>query len=140
MSRFDLRKIVTQTLFECDFKNKFDLENIQIILKRNFEEQNLAVPEFAEKLALGVLAKKEVLDKVILKAAPEWPIEKIDNVDRNILRIGLWELMFPIESTTPQKVAINEAIELARAFSGETSSKFVNGVLGNVLKDLNTVK
>ncbi len=134
MSRFDLRKIVIQTLFECDFKGKFDLENIQSILIRNFE--NEPVVPFAETLALGVLAKKDVLDAVISKAAPEWPVEKIDISDRNILRLGMWEMMFPNESGTPQRVAINEAIELAHAFSGDKSAKFVNGVLGNVLKDL----
>ena len=136
-SRYDIRKLVIQTLFESDFRNQFDLENIKSILRRNFKDElSIETPEFAETLALGVLAKKEVLDAVIRKAAPEWPLEKIDNVDRNVLRLGLYELLFPKESGTPEKVAINEAIEMAKSFSGETSAKFVNGVLGSVLKDL----
>ncbi len=153
-SRYDLRSIVIQTLFECDFRNEFNLESIKSILRRNFNEQclqvedydlltleeNKEVPEFAEKLALGVLAKKEVLDQVLVKAAPEWGIEKIDTVNRNILRLGIYELLFGEEIGTPKKVAINEAIEAAKAFGGETSRKFINGVLGNIFNDLENNK
>ena len=81
----------------------------------------------------------KTLDALILKAAPEYPIEKINGVDRNILRLALYELVFEEESKTPAKVAINEAIELAKNFGGETSRKFINGVLGNIYNDMNSV-
>jgi 8-oxo-dGTP pyrophosphatase MutT (NUDIX family) len=84
----------------------------------------------------GILKKKAVIDEVIEKAAPDWPIEKISVVDRNILRIGLYELVFGDKEQVPPKVAINEAIELAKNFGGENSSKFVNGVLGGVYKEM----
>lgn len=149
-SRYDQRKLVLQTLYECDFRDKFDLENIKSILRRNFNEQTLdqedfdliplndikEVPEFSLNLALGVLAKKDILDDVLKKAAPEWPLEKIDSINRNILRLGIYELLFGEEFGTPKKVAINEAIEMAKAFGGESSKRFVNGVLGNIFKDL----
>jgi 8-oxo-dGTP pyrophosphatase MutT (NUDIX family) len=89
-----------------------------------------------EKLLDGVLAKQPELDLVIEKAAPEWPIDRISPVDRNILRLGLYELLFSERSEVPAKVAINEAIELAKQFGGENSSRFVNGVLGAVYKEI----
>jgi ADP-ribose pyrophosphatase YjhB (NUDIX family) len=84
----------------------------------------------------GVIAKKPELDKIIEKAAPDWPIDKISPVDRNVLRVGLYELLFSDRTEVPAKVAINEAIELAKTFGGETSGRFVNGVLGAVYKEL----
>jgi N utilization substance protein B len=149
-SRYELRKVVIQTLYECDFRNEYNLESLKSILRRNFNEQTLEkedfdiiplaeikeVPEFAEKLCLGVLAKKDILDQVLVKAAPQWGIEKIDIINRNILRLGIYELLFGEEMNTPKKVAINEAIEMAKAFGGETSRKFVNGVLANIYTDL----
>jgi transcription antitermination factor NusB len=91
---------------------------------------------FMENLLNGVLEKRKDIDLIIEKAAPDWPIDKISVIDRNILRIGLYELLFADRSQVPPKVAINEAIELSKAFGGETSSKFVNGVLGAVYKEL----
>jgi N utilization substance protein B len=149
-SRYIERSAVLQTLYECDFRNEFNLESIKSILRRNFNQQVLEVedielvplsdlkeiPDFSLSLALGVLAKKEIVDEILTKAAPEWPIEKIDIMNRNILRLGIYELLFGAEYGTPQKVAINEAIEMAKAFGGETSGKFVNGVLGNIFKEL----
>lgn len=142
-SRYDQRSVVIQTLYECDFRNDFNLESVKSILRRNFNEKldeekttNVEVPEFSESLAVGVLAKKDVIDAIITKAAPEWPIEKIDIVNRNILRLGIYELLFGEAMNTPRKVAINEAIEMAKAFGGETSRRFVNGVLGNIYNDL----
>jgi N utilization substance protein B len=76
------------------------------------------------------------IDKIIEKAAPEWPITQIAIIDRNVLRIGLYELLYANKEEVPPKVAINEAIELAKTFSGSTSGKFVNGVLGTVFKQL----
>jgi len=89
-----------------------------------------------EKLLDGILGKQPELDLVIEKAAPEWPIDRISPVDRNILRLGLFELLFADRKEVPAKVAINEAIELAKQFGGENSSRFVNGVLGAVYKEI----
>jgi hypothetical protein len=89
-----------------------------------------------EELMANILAKKKELDLIIEKAAPDWPIDKISIVDRNILRLGLYELIFSDRKEVPAKVAINEAIELAKTFGGENSGKFVNGVLGSVYKEL----
>ena len=83
-----------------------------------------------------LLQKKADLDQIITKAAPDWPIEKIATIDRNVLRMGLFELLFSARNEVPAKVAINEAIELAKTYGGETSGKFVNGVLGAVYKEL----
>jgi len=91
---------------------------------------------FMKALLNGVISKQKDLDNVITSAAPEWPIEKISVMDRNILRIGLYELLFADREQVPPKVAINEAIELAKKFGGETSGKFVNGVLGAVYKEM----
>ena len=88
------------------------------------------------KLLLGILNKRPKLDDIIEKAAPDWPIDKIALIDRNILRIGLYELLFEDRTQVPAKVAINEAIELAKTYGGETSGKFINGVLGAVYKEL----
>lgn len=91
---------------------------------------------FMEELLLGSISRKSDLDLVITKAAPEWPLERIAPVDRNVLRLGLFELLFADRSKVPAKVAINEAIELAKSFGGENSGRFVNGVLGAVYKEL----
>jgi transcription antitermination factor NusB len=91
---------------------------------------------FVTELMKGILAKKDDLKEIIEKAAPDWPIDKISPVDRNVLRLGLYELLFADRSEVPAKVAINEAIELAKTYGGETSGRFVNGVLGAVYKEL----
>ncbi|HAT68822.1 MAG: transcription antitermination factor NusB [Candidatus Yonathbacteria bacterium RIFOXYC2_FULL_47_9] len=133
------RSIVMQTLYEWDFREGklTDLE-IEESLARNAEEFAPGVNDisFMRKLLLGILEKRTKLDDIIEKAAPDWPIEKIALVDRNILRMGLYELLFEDRTQVPAKVAINEAIELAKSFGGETSGKFVNGVLGAVYKEL----
>ena len=90
---------------------------------------------FMQDLLRGTLERKADLDMVIEKAAPEWPIPRIAPVDRNVLRLGLYELLFADRDKVPAKVAINEAIELAKTFGGESSGKFVNGVLGAVFRD-----
>lgn len=131
------RSIVLQTLFEWDFENQ-KLEEIPVIFERNLKEfaQGTSDRPFMDRLLKLVLEKRRDLDSLIEKAAPEWPIHKIAPVDRNILRIGLAELLFADRKEVPPKVAINEAIELAKSFGGETSSKFVNGVLGAVYKEM----
>ena len=131
------RSIVLQTLFEWDFASK-DKKEVAVIFKRNMAEFAPGHGDFSfmEKLLDGVLEKQKDIDLIIEKAAPDWPIDKISIMDRNILRIGLYELLFSDRGEVPPKVAINEAIELSKAFGGETSSKFVNGVLGAVYKEL----
>ena len=108
------------------------------IVRRNAEEFAPGVGDFLfmEKLGKGILGKRGDLDLIIGKAAPDWPIEKISIVDRNILRVGLYELLFSNRDEVPAKVAINEAIELAKTYGGESSGKFVNGVLGAVYKEI----
>jgi len=131
------RSIVLQTLFEWDFAVSKDLDPKEM-LNRNTEEFGPGLDDFNFMFGLldGVLKKKAVIDEIIEKAAPDWPIEKISVVDRNILRIGLYELVFGDKEQVPPKVAINESIELAKNFGGENSSKFVNGVLGGVYKEM----
>lgn len=131
------RSIVLQSLFEWDCRNRNDSETSSIIA-RNAKEfaPGMADISFMENLMKGILAKREDLNKIIEKAAPDWPIDKISPVDRNVLRVGLYELLFSDRSEVPAKVAINEAIELAKTFGGETSGRFVNGVLGAVYKEL----
>lgn len=131
------RSVVLQTLFEWDTTHADDTATKEILM-RNAEEfggEDTDRP-FMEQLLDGVIAKHADLDLVIGKAAPDWPLEKIAPVDRNILRIGLFELLFADRSQVPAKVAINEAIELAKVFGGESSGRFVNGVLGAVYKEM----
>lgn len=136
-SRHLSRSIALQTLFEWDTGNK-DIAQVSEVLDRNVEEfapGSSDIP-FMKRLVLGVIEKREDIDTIITKAAPEWPLERISPIDRNILRIGLFELIFTDHGEVPPKVALNEAIELAKAFGGESSSRFVNGVLGAVYKEL----
>ncbi len=131
------RSLVLQTLFEWDFNGNHN-EAVNKILERNVAEfgPGLEDDAFIKTLTQAVVTKHTIIDDIIRKAAPEWPIEKIAVPDRNVLRIGLAELLFGDRTQVPPKVAINEAIELAKAFGGENSSRFVNGVLGAVYKEL----
>ena len=140
------RSVVLQTLYESDFdpssKAKLatgqEVKDIHKILEKNITEFALGTNDraFMDNLLKKVLEKKKDLDHLIEKAAPEWPIDKIAPIDRNILRIGLAELLFADPKEVPPKVAINEAIELAKSFGGENSGKFINGVLGAVYKEM----
>lgn len=130
------RSIVLQSLYEWDFfKQKTDLTKI---VERNLTElaPGLDEPEFAWRIIKGIIEHKKEIDKIIEKAAPEWPLEQIAIVDRNALRIGLYELLYADPNEVPPKVAINEAIELAKNFGGPNSGKFINGVLGTVYKQI----
>lgn len=138
------RSIAMQSLFEWDFyggaekafsSSKKLLENV---LERNLKEFGPGMEDtaFVERIVNGVLKHKKEIDDIIGKAAPEWPILQIAPVDRNVLRIGLFELIFGNKSEAPPKVAINEAIELAKTFGGDSSGRFVNGVLGTVYREL----
>lgn len=132
------RSIVLQTLFEWDFASDKKEDDLQETLKRNLKEfaPGFEDDAFVFSLIKQVLKKHKVVDEIIEKAAPDWPLDKISIVDRNILRIGLTELLFGNREEVPPKVAINEAIELAKSFGGENSGKFVNGVLGAVYKEI----
>jgi N utilization substance protein B len=126
-----------QTLFEWDFAKRNEKEANEILSRNTLEfAPGVSDTAFSEELLGGVLSKQKDLDVIIKKAAPDWPIEKISIVDRNILRIGLYELLFSDHGEVPPKVAINESIELAKSFGGDTSGKFVNGVLGAVYKEM----
>jgi len=131
------RSIVLQTLFEWDFAVSTEATPEEM-LERNIEEFGPGLDDspFMVDIFLGVVKKKSIIDEIIEKAAPDWPIEKISIIDRNILRIGLYELLFGDRTQVPPKVAINEAIELAKSFGGENSSRFINGVLGGVYKEI----
>lgn len=128
------RTICLQSLYEWDFNNR--RTDLNEVLKKN---QQQFAPDFEDEgftgqLLKGVIMHSGQIDELITKYAPEWPLEQITVVDRNVLRIGIYELKFAAE--IPPKVAINEAIELAKAFGGESSGKFVNGVLGTIYKEM----
>ncbi len=130
------RSIVLQSLYEWDFsKQKPDL---MAIVERNLKEFGPGIdePEFVRNLVKSVIEHKEEIDKIIEKAAPDWPLDQIAIVDRNVLRIGLYELLYANRDEVPPKVAINEAIELAKNYGGPNSGKFVNGVLGTVYREI----
>lgn len=131
------RSIVLQTLFECDMRGK-EFKDSEDILVRNATEfaSGTSDSSFMMNLLSIVFGKKTDIDNIIEKAAPDWPLDKISPIDRNVLRLGLAELVFGNREEVPAKVAINEAIELAKNFGGESSGKFVNGVLGAVYKEL----
>jgi len=132
------RSIVLQTLFEWDFNSVKNDTNIKEVAKRNLQEfaPGLEDDVFVFSLLEEIIKKHKIIDEIIEKAAPDWPLDKISFIDKNILRIGLTELLFGDRKQVPPKVAINEAIELAKTFGGENSSKFVNGVLGAVYKEI----
>ena len=133
------RSIVLQTLFEWDSAEYTMEMNTLFERLASYRDEFGATPSdepFMKDLLRMVVAKRTELDEVITQAAPEWPIEKIARIDRNILRIGLAELLYADRGQVPAKVAINESIELAKTFGSDSSSKFVNGVLGAVYVEL----
>jgi len=136
-SRHLSRSIAMQSLYEWDFYSQ-KKDSLNKIVERNIENFGPGLEDlnFVWELVNGVVKHLPKIDKIIEKAAPEWPISQIPIVDRNILRIGLYELLYSDKEEVPPKVAINEAIELAKSFSGKTSGKFVNGVLGTVFKEI----
>lgn len=131
------RIIALQTLYEYEFRRACDDKSIDLeeVLQRNIDRyrQTLDDQEFVRSLVRGVADKETELDKRLQPIAPEWPIDQIARMDRTTLRIGLYELTYG--DGIPPKVVINEAVELAKAFGGDNSSKFVNGVLGTVLRE-----
>ncbi len=126
-----------QSLYEWDFFGKKS-KDLKKIVKKNIKEFGLGLKDVSLiwQLVDGISANLSQIDKIIEKAAPEWPIEQIGIIDRNVLRIGLFELLYGKKDEVPPKVAINEAIELAKNFGGESSGKFINGVLGTVYREI----
>lgn len=135
-TRHLIRTVVLQSLYEWDFYNR--KKDITQILERNMAEFAPGVdePEFGWRILHGVAEHFKEIDNIITKAAPEWPLAKIAVIDRNILRIGLYELLFADHTEVPPKVAINEAIELAKNYGGPNAARFVNGVLGTIYREM----
>lgn len=129
------RSIAMQALFEWDFRGQ-PADVLPTIVERDLQEfgPGLDETEFAKTIIKEVRENMPDIDALISRYAPQWPIEQITIIDRNILRIGIYELKY--DTGVPPKVAINEAIELAKNFGGQSSGKFVNGVLGAIYKDM----
>ena len=130
------RIVAMQTLYEYDFRGVGDASlELSPILERNLNEFRSSIDDtnFVEDIVAGVSDHQTDIDAIIAPAAPEWPVEQIAKIDKIILRIGVYELM--IKRDVPPKVAINEAVELAKTFGGENSSKFINGVLGTIYRN-----
>lgn len=132
------RTIAMQTLFSWDFNDKLE-KNLDKLISQNFQQfaPKFNDHNFVKNMINGVVERIDEIDENIVKYATEWPMNQITIVDRNILRMGVYELFF--DKKIPSKVAINEAIEIAKTFGGESSGKFVNGVLGAIYKDKNQI-
>ncbi len=135
-TRHLIRSVILQALYEWDFYDR--KKDLTTILERNLEEfaPGIDEPEFAWKILKGLAEHLPEIDKIIEKAAPEWPIPKIAMIDRNVLRLGLYELLYADPSEVPPKVAINEAVEIAKNYGAPNSVKFINGVLGTVYREI----
>jgi len=135
-TRHLVRSVVLQSLYEWDFYHR--KKDVTAILERNLAEfaPGIDEPDFAWRILKGIIEHLDKIDKIIVKAAPEWPLEKIAMVERNVLRIGLYELLYADREEVPPKVAINEAIEVAKNYGGPNSVKFINGVLGTVYREM----
>jgi len=133
------RIVALQSLYEYEFRLESADTSVDIdeILTRNLDRYETAIEDktFVDTLVKGVLKVQQDLDAKIAPIAPDWPIDQIARIDRNILRIGVYELLY-LADVVPPKVAINEAVELAKAFGSDNSSKFVNGVLGTAYRTL----
>ena len=131
------RSIAMQSLFEWDFRGQ-ENDKIERIVLHNCTEFAPGADNFTfvNALVSGTVEKMDDIDPLISKCAPEWPLDQIATVDRNILRLGTYELLFGNYEETPPKVAINEAIELAKTYGGDSSARFVNGVLGTIYREM----
>ncbi|QQS20591.1 MAG: transcription antitermination factor NusB [Candidatus Moraniibacteriota bacterium] len=131
------RSIAMQSLFEWDFGKRTD-ESMPDIVTRNLSEfaPGLEDASFTRLLIEGVLSHRSTIDRLIEKCAPEWPLDQITAIDRNILRLGIFELLYGNYDEVPPKVAINESIELSKTFGSDSSPRFVNGVLGTIYREM----
>jgi len=134
--RTKARSVALQALYELDLTE----HKIGEVLEARFsqEELSLELQDFASEIVRGVVPIRNLLDKHIAVHAPEWPIDQISIIDRNLLRIALWE--FAVQATTPLKVAINEAVELAKRYGSDSTPRFVNGVLGSLAAQENELR
>ncbi len=139
-TRHIARTLALQTLFELDMRDELGAqpELVDGIIARNSEEFGEGIKDttFAKDIIQNAISRRITIDDIITRAAPDWPLDKIGSVDRNVLRIGLTELLFGDRAQVPPKVAIDEAIELAKTYGGDTSGRFVNGVLGAIYKEM----
>ena len=131
------RSVALQSLFEWDFKGQV-AHSLKEITQHNIAEfaPGIDDTDFIHNLVFGVEQHQRAIDALITQSAPDWPLAQITNVDRNVLRLGIYELKFAQATDVPPMVAINEAIELAKTFGGASSGKFVNGVLGTIYKEM----
>ncbi|MFZ3069810.1 MAG: transcription antitermination factor NusB [Anaerolineaceae bacterium] len=134
-SRTKARIVALQTLYEVDLTDHL----LGSVLAERAQDNDLdpAQYDFAQVISQGVFDNKDQLDQLIAAHAPEWPLDQVAVIDRNILRIALWEVAF--YRKTPLKVGINEAVELAKAFGTDSSPRFINGVLGSLAENLNAL-
>ena len=131
------RAVAMQSLFEWDFYGA-EGKDMNRIIEHNRQEFAPGIKDFAfaRDLVNGVLEHQNQVDKLIEKCAPEWPLDQVTIVDRNILRLGIFELLHGSYDEVPPKVAINEAIEIAKTYGGDSSARFVNGVLGTIYREM----
>jgi transcription antitermination protein NusB len=134
--RTKARSVALQVLYELDIAD----HNPQLVLVERLEESTLepTLEDFVRQIVMGVWAMVEMLDGLIARHAPEWPLEQVATIDRNIIRISLWE--FAVFKKTPIKVAINEAVELAKVYGSDSTPRFVNGVLGSLAGQLDEIQ
>ncbi|MEK7174292.1 MAG: transcription antitermination factor NusB [Patescibacteria group bacterium] len=135
-TRHLVRTVVLQSLYEWDFYRK--KRDLVAILDRNLNEfaPGIDEPDFPWKILKRVVDHLSEIDKIIVSSAPEWPMDKVAIIDRNILRIGISELLYADKNEVPPKVAINEAIEMAKNYGGPNSGRFVNGVMGTIYRKI----
>jgi len=131
------RSLALQSLFEWDF-NRGDLAKLEEVMRRNVCEFAPGMTDYAftRELLEGVVKRQTNIDQLIEKCAPEWPIDQVTVIDRNVLRLGIYELLYGNYDAVPPKVAINESIELAKTFGSDSSPRFVNGVLGTIYREM----
>jgi transcription antitermination protein NusB len=135
-SRTKARAIALQVLYEVDITG----HNAATVMQERLEDDKLneSLHEFTRQIIFGVFPLRDELDTIIAEHAPEWPLDQVATIDRNIIRIALWE--FAIKENVPVKVAINEAVELAKLFGSDSTPRFVNGVLGSLAQQQNEIK
>ncbi len=134
--RTKARSVALQVLYELDIAG----HNPELVLVERLEDSTLepTLEDFVRQIVLGVWAIVDMLDGLIARHAPEWPLDQVATIDRNIIRISLWE--FAVYQNTPIKVAINEAVELAKVFGSDSTPRFVNGVLGSLAGHLDEIQ
>ncbi len=139
-TRHLVRSMVLQSMYEWDFWDK--QKDLVKIMERNLSKfgSGISDTKFAWEIIYGIINHIGKIDDIISKTALQWPIDHIAKIDRNILRIGIYELLWANKSEIPPRVAINESIELAKNYGGEKSGQFINGVLGTVYSEMENIK